>query len=209
MLDPSGTWSVDGNNDGYEFIEFTPYGEVWTVGLTHKKDLPSMRGVGFFHQGYLCVARGIVVQPAELDGTVGLVQYELQNFGTLPARWYHPSLSGTLSEGLSFDGPSDGIVGEYYADYQDREGSAFTQLRKTILKATGCFHFSWWDYEKFHYIGIGSIVAGNLFAAWGPPGSIIQFVYYDFRYAETGVCGAWYDYGRGKRGIEVLCRLGD
>jgi len=205
-MDVSGKWRNNSAIHGATTVTFERDGEAWSMILEGTSDTPSMRGVAFEHEGFLCLARGIVLQSADLDGTVGLVQYDIQNFGSLPARWYHPSLGGKLSEGFSANGPEDMIVGEYQADYQDSEGSAFSPLRKTIARAGPGYQFSWWDEERFHYLGVGREVHGALFAAWGPPGSIIQFVYYNLRQPGDSIHGEWIDYGRNRHGSEMLSR---
>ena len=205
-MNPSGRWlATNGSHDKY-IIEFERCGEAWSVFMDGINNTPPMQGVAFEHDGLLCVARGIVTQIADLDGSVGLVQYNLKNHGNLPARWYHSSLVGKLSEGLSANGPAKTIAGEYHADYEDANGNAFNPLRKTITKTNTYYVFAWWDEEKFHYVGIGKEVSGALFAAWGPPGSIIQFSCYDFRQTQDRIHGEWLDYGRNRRGLETLSR---
>ena len=207
MLKIDGSWSANGNDGIKRILKFEPSGDAWTVNYADEEGSSLMRGVGFFHDDILCIARGVVNQSAQLDGTVGLVQYELQTFGTLPARWYHSSLDGSLSEGLSSEGPIDGIVGEYRADYEDQEGKAFNPLRKTILETNGHYSFAWWDDEKFHYVGVGYEVSGSLFAAWGPPGSIIQFAFYKMCTNSETIEGEWFDYGRSRKGLETLTKV--
>lgn len=199
-----GRWSVRTAGQERYQLDFRPDGEAWAVRLEGNGRTPSMSGVGFEHNGFLCVSRGIVTQAAELGGSVGLVQYDVTTFGNLPARWYHPSLNGQLSEGLSANGPSDTLVGEYDADYQNAQGDAFNPLRKTITKSEDRHLFSWWDETRFHYLGVGRLLAGALFAAWGAPGAILQFAAYDLRSGSDQVEGAWLDYGRNRAGTEVL-----
>lgn len=210
----SGEWKVSSQEGGEEFIArkmgimtLDQDGEVWSVRMDMEGHTMPLTGVGFEHNGYLCIARGIAVGAAELDGSVGLVRYDLQKPGNLPARWYHPSLDGRMSDGISTDGPTNSLTGEYNADYESLDGIAFNPLRKTILDNGAGYQFSWWDDEKFHYVGVGNKINGSLYAAWGPPGSIIQFVSYNIQGADGILEGDWIDHGRNKFGIESLSRV--
>ena len=199
-----GKWcrTIEGQAD--DTIEFMPDGDTWSILITQQDGTPVLSGVGFEHQGFLFTSRGIAATSTELGGTVGLVRYDICDLGNLPARWYHTSLRGKLSDGLSTHGPKDKLVGEYRADYEDASGNAFNPLRKTISETNRALEFSWWDEEKFHYVGVGQKINGSLFAAWGPPGSIIQFANYDIRNASSNLCGSWYDYRRGRDDQEYL-----
>ena len=166
-----------------------------------------LTGVGIVSKGNrLCVSRGIVNQTAELDKSVGLVCYDISRFGELPARWYHPSLQGLISDGHSADGPENTLEGEYKADYEDKNGNAFDPLRKTIEKVREEYRFSWWDSTKFNYVGVGQSLENELFAAWGPPGSIIQFAQYELDEQNQTLIGSWIDYGRNMNGSEKFRR---
>ena len=162
--------------------------------------------MGFFHKGFLCVARGLVQQAADLGDIVGLVKYNLSQLGELPATWYHCSLNGHLSKGHSSNGPSQSIFGEYRADYSSGEGVAFNPLRKTVTQENDAIRFAWWDDERFHYLGVGQIVADDLFAAWGPPGAIVQFASYGLNSEDGHLHGKWLDLGRNRSGTESLRR---
>lgn len=207
MINPKGRWNViEANDKSPVSVSFENDGDAWSVVCERDKRLPELLGVGYVHKGFLCVARGLVQQDAELGHKVGLVKYDLRTPGELPARWYHCSLGGILSEGLSSDGPATTIVGEYRADYASGDGTAFNPLRKTIIERSDRFEFSWWDDDKFHYLGVGCIVADDLFAAWGPPGAIVQFAYYNLDSSGSTIRGRWHDFGRSFSGIETLKR---
>lgn len=209
MISPEGTWTAMGSAEHEpKSVTFLPDGEAWRV--THLQDEGSteLLGVGFIHKGFLCVARGLVQQAADLGDIVGLVKYDLSNLGELPATWYHCSLKGHLSKGLSSSGPLETIFGEYQADYSSDDGVAFNPLRKTITKENDAMRFAWWDNERFHYLGIGQIVAEDLFAAWGPPGAIVQFAYYTLEVPDEHLRGQWWDLGRNFSGAEELTRSG-
>ena len=208
MNNSDGTWAVKSpEKNNPKLISFEPDGEALAVRCQRGNGLPDFLGVGFVHDNALCVARGLVQQKAELGQKVGLVKYDIRALGELPARWYHCSLNGRISDGLSSAGPSETLIGEYRADYSAGDGTAFNPLRKTIAKRDDEYQFSWWDDEKFHYLGIGCIVANNLFAAWGPPGALVQFVSYDIGTSGQTLCGNWYDLGRGLSGTETLERV--
>lgn len=207
MIDPTGHWTVfEGHPRNPQSISFDTDGEAWSITCERSNGLPDLLGVGLEHENFLCVARGLVQQNAELGHKVGLVKYCLNTPGELPATWYHCSLNGKLSEGFSSDGPQATLTGEYRADYQSGDGVAFNPLRKTITKRGNGFELSWWDDEHFHYLGVGRIVGGCLFAAWGPPGAIVQFSYYDLSSPEPDIRGSWQDLGRDWSGTEILKR---
>lgn len=207
MINPEGTWAADGlNSCGPHSTTFTQEGEAWTVVCSQTPDFPRLLGVGFTHGNFLCVARGHVEQQADLGEIVGLVKYDISQFGELPATWYHCSLNGRLSRGLSSDGPTETLFGEYRADYSSGDGIAFNALRKTIARENNCMRFAWWDNERFHYLGVGQTMANSLFAAWGPPGALVQFVCYDLASENTCLRGRWWDLGRGYSGHETLVR---
>lgn len=169
---------------------------------------PTLEGVALVIDERLVVARGVVMGEAELGGSVGLVCYDTRMPGRMPALWYHPSLRGRVSEGLSDHGPVGGLVGEYTADYADAAGTAFEPLRKTIqgIGADG-YLMSWWTESRFHYLGVGLGWEGHLAAAWGPPGSVIEIGVYECAADDTdAIVGRWADYGRARRGRETLRR---
>ena len=207
MIDPKGHWRiVEAKGNHPASISFKKDGEAWSVRCKRYGGLPDLLGVGFIHGDFLCIARGLVQQDADLGQKVGLVRYDLNMPGKLPAKWYHCSLKGKISDGLSSNGPTSTIIGEYQADYANSDGMAFNPLRKTITQHKHCLQFSWWDDEKFYYLGVGCIIAGNLYAAWGPPGAIIQFVYYNLNSSRSALHGQWYDFGRNLSGTEILAR---
>ena len=209
-----GKWKVQTNNtsttdavkmDGV--LTISPSGNAWDIRIDLDNGKEPVLGVGFVNGNFLCVARGIVTQKAELGETVGLVEYDISTLGNLPARWYHPSLAGTISKGISTHGPTDTLVGEYQADYSSKEGVAYDALRKTIIDLKTMYQFSWWNNSRFHYVGTCTIVNDYLYVAWSAPGSIVQFVHYDLTNTENAAVGAWSDFARNKFGSESLDRI--
>lgn len=207
MISPEGQWIItDPQGTNPKSMSFEIDGEAWSVICERGNGQADFLGVGFTHNGSIFVARGLVRQDAELGEKVGLVRYDMSSLGELPARWYHCSLGGRISEGLSSAGPSDSIFGEYRADYASGDGTAFNPLRKTIVEQSNGLQFTWWDDEKFHYMGVGCMVADDLLAAWGPPGALVQFVHYKPAPSGQMLHGRWYDLGRNLSGTEVLAR---
>ncbi|WP_430448194.1 hypothetical protein [Rhodophyticola sp.] len=208
MIDPKGTWTAqEGGDGGPKSVRLAKEGDAWRVTHLQRTGYPELHGVGFTYKGFLCIARGLVQQAADLGDVVGLVKYDITQFGELPAAWYHCSLNGQLSTGLSSGGPSTSLLGEYRADYSSGDGAAFNPLRKTISMEGDAMRFAWWDDERFHYLGIGQMVAGSLFAAWGPPGALVQFAFYDLDTEDGTLQGQWWDLGRSFSGSETLIKI--
>lgn len=167
-----------------------------------------LTGVAMANEDRLCAARGVVTQDAELAGSVGLVCYRIDTYGHLPARWYHPSLGGRIGDGLSAEGPTDGLCGDYRADYASGSGGDFEPLRKTVTRrdeaSEDIYEFVWHTDSKVHYIGVGRVFAGRLWAAWGPPGALIQLVNYTLSGDRRVMEGSCLEAGRPGQGIEIL-----
>ncbi|RSN53541.1 hypothetical protein DMH01_38185 [Amycolatopsis sp. WAC 04182] len=126
-------------------------------------------GVGIEQNGNLCVARSRSVDSADLSTYPGVVNYDIQTKGRLPAIWYRPDLDGELGGGLSTDGPTDRICGLYRADY-GANGTEFPTLTKEITDRHGRLHIRWLQGDQVEYGGLGFVWGGhNLVAAWSQP----------------------------------------
>ncbi|MGI9303685.1 MAG: hypothetical protein ACR2RB_13445 [Gammaproteobacteria bacterium] len=108
------------------------------------------------------------------DGRVGLVFYHIRNDGTLPARWYHPSLRGKVGTGISTDGPIGQLAGTYKADYKTAADETFEPLQKQLSEDDGVYRLTWLKAESAIYEGVGMRVADHLAVGWGPPGTKIE-----------------------------------
>ena len=92
MLNPQGNWTIrDSESQFLQTVAFEPDGEAWAVRHERRDGQSAFEGVCFIHKSFLCLARGLVSQPADLGKKVGLVKYDLSKLGELPARWYHCS----------------------------------------------------------------------------------------------------------------------
>lgn len=164
--------------EGGATMRCTAEGEAWRLAWSFSKDdaLP-LRGVGIIMGQTLFAARsGNNLEQA--FPSPGVVVYERDAKGELPARWYHPELQGRLGEGRSLGGPLRGYVGTYHAEYASTDG-AFDPLIKEITQQGMAYRFSWSTKQEKIYIGIGKEFGPNLAAAWSTPRGSLEVAIYE------------------------------
>jgi hypothetical protein len=131
-----------------------------------------LRGVGFFHRDGFYASRS---RDLDADST-GVVVYRIMDDGRMPARWYHPDLDGKLGEGLSLDGPQDGLPGLYRAEYSAAGGDSFAPLVKELAEAGDGYTLTWRQGGQVLYRGVGLRFGPRLVAGWASPRDSIEVV---------------------------------
>ena len=147
-----------------------------------------------------CVSTVMASEPASMrtvavraslsaEPSAGVVAYAIRADGDMPARWYHPDLDGRLGEGLSTDGPHDGLEGLYRAEYASASG-AFEPLVKELRRVGEVRLLAWRTSRETLYEGVGLLHGATLVAGWATPRASIEVVRY-VRDAEGALSGTW------------------
>ncbi|MBB5855682.1 hypothetical protein ACFQ05_35775 [Amycolatopsis umgeniensis] len=178
-----GTVSIEGDGDAIRLH--------WSLESGH--ETTTFSGIGIECHGRLCVARSRSVEPAIPETYPGVVNYDIESLGRLPATWYHPDLAGELGSGVSTGGPTDRICGVYRADY-GAGGSEFPSLTKEITEHRGRLRAKWFHGEVLEYAGVGFVWEQNLVVAWSqPPRQDLDVLLYEE--TDRGLAGAkWFDW---------------
>ncbi len=153
-------------------------GDAWQIHWQKNGDLPrDLAGVALVIGSTVFAARSAGVADHGFPSP-GIVVYERDASGQLPARWYNPDLKGKPGKGLSLDGPVDGYVGKYRAEYASSEGE-FEPLTKEITRQGGAYRFAWRTATEIIYTGIGIEHGQKLVAAWSTPRERLEVVVYE------------------------------
>jgi len=164
--------------DGHGAMRCAPEGEAWRLQWTLGEASASSR------QGVALIIGRAVFAARSADGSEvgfpppGIVVYERDASGELPAQWYHPDLQGRPGEGRSLEGPAEGYVGTYRAEYASREG-AFDPLVKEISRQGAAYRFAWRTARETIYSGIGIEHGPKLVAAWSSPQDSLEVAIYE------------------------------
>jgi len=78
----------------------------------------------------------------------------------------------------SLEGPAEGYVGTYRAEYASREG-AFDPLVKEISRQGAAYRFAWRTARETIYSGIGIEHGPKLVAAWSSPQDSLEVAIYE------------------------------
>jgi hypothetical protein len=159
-------------------------GEAWLLDWRRGNTSPSFQQGVAIILGHTVFAARSGNGPEDGFAPPGIVVYERDATGELPARWYHPDLKGRLGEGRSLEGPSGGYVGTYRAEYASQD-EAFEPLVKEIARQGTAYRFAWRTPQETVYIGIGVELGANLVAAWSTPRESLDVAIYHVS-PETG-----------------------
>ncbi|QND44264.1 hypothetical protein HB780_00060 (plasmid) [Rhizobium lusitanum] len=188
-------------------VAFSPDGEAWRIRweLETSTQRPKIfHGTGFPVGDDFYASRYEFASVPDDDDYPGVVVYDVQNFGRLPAQWYHPTLNGKKGVGLSTDGPSDTLPGIYRAEYRSTL-EEFDPLLKEIFARNAHLEFDWRNSEGSIYIGVGERIGDRLAAAWSKPRQSLEMLRYPLlREGTAATAGAWMKYGAPVRGHERL-----
>lgn len=174
-------------------LEITEEGEAWRLRwhINGESGSSNLNGVGFWLDGVLYASRSNVRTPESSSSFPGIVVYEAGRFGYLPATWYHPELQGRMGKGVSVDGPTDGLPGEYVAEYGSSD-TAFDPLTKEIRQVGGQYRLVWRLGDDELYNGVGASFGERLAVAWAkPPRSDLDLVRFERDSTSVEMAGAW------------------